>query len=85
MKDLHPNINAYARSGTGPIKAVACGETAVSLAFVHDAVTESDAGFPVKYNTPCEGAGNEIGSMSIIKGARNLAIFRLGFAPAWRP
>jgi iron(III) transport system substrate-binding protein len=73
MKQLHPNINAYARSGTGPIKAVARGETGVSLSFVHDAVTEKNAGFPVGYNTPCEGTGYEIGSMSIIKGARNIA------------
>jgi iron(III) transport system substrate-binding protein len=73
LKQLHQNINAYARSGTGPIKAVARGETAVSLSFVHDAVTEKNAGFPVGYNTPCEGTGFEIGSMSIIKGARNLA------------
>ena len=72
MKQLHPNINAYARSGTGPIKAVARGETAVSLSFVHDVVTEKNAGFPVAYNTPCEGTGFEIGSMSILKGARNL-------------
>lgn len=73
LKALHPNINAYARSGTGPIKAVARGESAVSISFVHDAVTESMAGFPVGYSTPCEGTGYEIGSMSIIKGARNLA------------
>jgi iron(III) transport system substrate-binding protein len=73
MKELHPNISAYARSGTGPIKAVARGETGVSLSFVHDAVTEKNAGFPVGYNTPCEGTGYEIGSMSIIKGARNIA------------
>ncbi len=73
MKDLHANINAYARSGTGPIKAVARGETGISLSFVHDAVTEKNAGFPVAYNTPCEGTGYEIGSMSIIKGARNIA------------
>jgi iron(III) transport system substrate-binding protein len=73
LKELHPNINAYTRSGTGPIKAVARGETAVSLSFVHDAVTESNAGFPTGWNTPCEGTGYEIGSMSIIKGARNLA------------
>ena len=72
LKQLHQNINAYARSGTGPIKAVARGETAVSLSFLHDAVTEKNAGFPVGYNTPCEGTGYEIGSMSIIKGARNL-------------
>jgi iron(III) transport system substrate-binding protein len=73
MKELHPNISAYARSGTGPIKAVARGETGVSLSFVHDAVTEKNAGFPVGYNTPCEGTGYEIGSMSIIKGSRNVA------------
>jgi len=73
LKKLHPNINAYARSGTGPIKAVARGETSLSLSFVHDAVTEKNAGFPVSYATPCEGTGYEIGSMSIIKGTRNLA------------
>lgn len=71
MKKLHPNISAYARSGTGPIKAVARGETAISLSFVHDAVTESNAGFPVAYATPCEGTGYEIGSMSIMSGSRN--------------
>jgi iron(III) transport system substrate-binding protein len=72
MRRMHPNVNSYARSGTGPIKAVARGETAVSLSFVHDAVTERNAGFPVSYNTPCEGTGYEIGSMSVIRGARNL-------------
>ena len=40
---------------------------------MHDGVTEALAGFPVKTATPCEGTGYEIGSMSIIKGARNLA------------
>ena len=43
-----------------------------SISFVHDGVTEALAGFPVKTATPCEGTGYEIGSMSIIKGARNL-------------
>lgn len=71
LKALHPNVNSYTRSGTGPIKAVARGETSISLSFVHDAVTEKNAGFPVTYNTPCEGTGYEIGSMSIIKGSRN--------------
>jgi iron(III) transport system substrate-binding protein len=71
LKGLHRNINAYPRSGTGPIKAVARGETAVSISFVHDAVTERQAGFPVGNATPCEGTGYEIGSMSIIRGTRN--------------
>jgi iron(III) transport system substrate-binding protein len=73
LKKLNSNINAYARAGTGPIKAVARGETGVSISFVHDAVVETNAGFPVAYATPCEGTGYEIGSMSIIRGARNLA------------
>jgi iron(III) transport system substrate-binding protein len=73
MRRLHDNINAYTKSGTGPIKAVARGETAVSISFVHDAVVEANAGFPVSYGTPCEGTGYEIGSLSVIKGARNLA------------
>ena len=60
-------------SGSAPIKAVARGETTIGIIFMHDAVTEALAGFPVKTATPCEGTGYEIGSMSIIKGARNLA------------
>ena len=36
LKGLHKNIGTYTRSGTGPIKAVARGETAVSISFVHD-------------------------------------------------
>lgn len=72
MKALHKNISQYTRSGTGPIKAVARGETALSISFVHDAPGEKMQGFPVETVTPAEGTGAEIGSMSIIKGARNL-------------
>jgi iron(III) transport system substrate-binding protein len=71
LKDLHRNVSAYPKSGTGPIKAVARGEATVSVSFVHDGPTEAMAGFPVNISTPCEGTGYEIGSMSIIKGARN--------------
>ena len=72
MKGLHKNISQYTRSGTGPIKAVARGETTVSISFVHDGPGEKMQGFPVETITPAEGTGAEIGSMSIIKGARNL-------------
>jgi iron(III) transport system substrate-binding protein len=71
LRGMHRNVNAYPRSGTGPIKAVARGETGVSVSFVHDAVTERLGGFPVQYAIPCEGTGYEIGSMSIIAGSRN--------------
>ena len=72
LKALHKNVGQYTRTGTGPIKAVARGETAVSISFVHDAPGEKLNGFPVEAITPKEGTGAEIGSISIIKGARNL-------------
>ena len=72
LKALHRNVGQYTRSGTGPIKAVARGETAVSISFVHDGPGEKMQGFPVETITPSDGTGAEIGSMSIIKGARNL-------------
>jgi iron(III) transport system substrate-binding protein len=71
MKALHKNIGQYTRSGTGPIKAVARGETTLSISFVHDGPGEKLQGFPVETITPAEGTGAEIGSMSILKGARN--------------
>jgi iron(III) transport system substrate-binding protein len=72
LKGLHKNIGQYPRSGTGPIKNAARGETAVSVSFVHDAPGEKEKGFPIEAVTPCEGTGFEIGSLSIIKGARNM-------------
>jgi iron(III) transport system substrate-binding protein len=72
MKGLHANINQYTKSGSAPIKAAGRGETTVGIVFMHDAVAQAVAGFPVKVVAPCEGTGYEIGSMSIIKGARNM-------------
>ncbi len=72
MKQLHKNISQYTRSGTGPIKAAARGETTVSISFVHDGVGEKMNGFPLETITPADGTGAEIGSMSIVKGSRNL-------------
>jgi iron(III) transport system substrate-binding protein len=72
LKKLHANINQYTKSGSAPIKAAAQGETTVGIVFQHDAVTMAVSGAPVAVVSPCEGTGYEIGSMSIIKGARNL-------------
>lgn len=72
LKALHKNINQYTKSGSAPIKAAGRGETVVGIVFMHDAVAVAAAGFPVKAVAPCEGTGYEIGSMSIIKGSRNM-------------
>jgi len=72
MKGMHKNINNYPRSGAGAIRAAARGETGIAVTFLHDGVSEIAAGFPIKLVVPCEGTGYEIGSMSIVKGAKNL-------------
>ena len=72
MKALHKNVNQYTKSGSAPIKAAGLGETTIGIVFMHDAVSQAVAGFPIVVVAPCEGTGYEIGSMSIIKGARNL-------------
>jgi iron(III) transport system substrate-binding protein len=72
MKGLHANINQYTKSGSAPIKAAARGENTIGVAFLHGVVKQAVSGFPVEGVAPCEGTGYEIGSMSIIDGARNL-------------
>lgn len=73
LKKLNANISQYTKSGSAPVKAAARGETTVGIVFMHDAVAMQVDGFPIKTVAPCEGTGYEIGSMSIVKGARNLA------------
>ncbi len=73
MRRMHANVNQYTRSGAAPARAAATGESLIGITFLHDAVTQVVAGAPVKIVAPCEGTGFEIGSMSIIKGTRNMA------------
>jgi iron(III) transport system substrate-binding protein len=72
LRALHRNVNQYTRSGAAPARAAATGETLVGITFLHDAVTQKVNGAPVEIVGPCEGTGYEIGSMSIIRGARNM-------------
>jgi iron(III) transport system substrate-binding protein len=72
LKALHKNINQYTKSGAAPARATATGESLVGITFQHDAVIQALGGAPVKIVSPCEGTGYEIGSMSIIKGAKNM-------------
>ncbi len=71
LAQLHKNINQYTKSGSAPIKAAARGETAIGITFMHDIMKQVKKGFPVKIVAPCEGTGYEVGSMSIVKDARN--------------
>ncbi|MFO1281693.1 MAG: ABC transporter substrate-binding protein [Burkholderiales bacterium] len=72
LRELHRNVNQYARSGIGPMTAVTRGETAIGSTVLHGVINEIVRGFPVLPVLPCEGVGYEIGSTAILKGARNV-------------
>ncbi len=72
MKALHKNVNQYTKSGAAPARAAAIGESLVGITFMHDGVSQAVTGAPLVVVAPCEGTGYEIGSMSIVKGARNM-------------
>ncbi len=71
LRGMHRNTNNYPRTGAGAIRAVGRGETTLGVTFLDDGVIDIAAGFPVKLVAPCEGTGYQVGSMSLIKGARN--------------
>lgn len=71
FRKLHVNINQYPRSGAAPMANVVRGESALAVTFTFAAVSEAAAGAPVTSMIPCEGTANEVGSMSLIKGAKN--------------
>jgi iron(III) transport system substrate-binding protein len=73
MKALGKNVSQYSKSGSAPAKAVGRGESGIGITFLHDMLKETLVGMPIEVFAPCEGTGFEIGSMSIVKGARNMA------------
>jgi iron(III) transport system substrate-binding protein len=85
LKAMHKNVNQYTKSGAAPARAAATGESLIGITFLHDAVAQAVGGAPVKIVSPCEGTGYEIGSMSIIKGAKNMANAKAFFDWALTP
>lgn len=71
MKKLHPNINAYTRSGAAPLQSVARGESTFAISFNMETITAQQSGFPVELIYPPEGTSYEVACVSVIRGARN--------------
>ncbi len=70
---LHRNVGQYTRSGIGPIKAVARGETGgVDQLRARRARARRCRASRSRPSRRASGTGAEIGSMSIMQGARNL-------------
>ena len=76
MKAMHKNVNQYTKSGGAPVRATAIGETAAGIVFMSDALVQILDKAPIVNVAPCEGTGYEVGSMSLIKGSRNLPAAR---------
>jgi iron(III) transport system substrate-binding protein len=72
FKALDKNMAEYTKAGAAPALAIGKGETLVGIAFQHDIINSAKQNPAVKVVSPCEGTGYEIGSMSIVKGAKNL-------------
>jgi iron(III) transport system substrate-binding protein len=72
FKQLNKNMAEYTKAGAAPALAVGKGETLVGIAFQHDVINAAKQNPAVKVVSPCEGTGYEIGSMSIVKGAKHL-------------
>ena len=73
LKALAKNVNQFTKAGAAPAHAVSIGETTIGITFLQDMIYETLTNPDVKAVIPCEGTGFEIGSMSIVKGARNRA------------
>lgn len=76
LKKLHQNVFQYTKSGLAT-SHLATGEVAIDVSFIHSYAREKEKGAPVKTILACEGNGYTLGSVSIIKGARNLDAAKL--------
>ncbi len=71
LKELDKNMAQYIKSGSKPAKLTAAGEFAIgaSFAFVYSQLKKK--GFPVEMVFPAEGAGYELESNALLKGAKH--------------
>lgn len=72
MKQLHPNVLQYTKSGTAPGQIAGRGEVAIGLVFSHDCVLYQERGMSdLVVSFPEEGTGYEVGGVAIVKGGAN--------------
>ncbi|HBX82359.1 MAG: ABC transporter substrate-binding protein [Propionibacteriaceae bacterium] len=74
FKSLNPSIVQYSKSAATGTEMAGRGEVAIAIALDSDCVKAKLSGFADLVNSyPAEGTGYEVGSVSILKGARNEA------------
>lgn len=65
---LHSNLKQFTESGSGPIKMMIQGETAVGLALTFQAVNEINSGMPFEIIYPSEGSPYSLTGNAIVAG-----------------
>ncbi len=71
MKALDGQIRQYTKSGEAPAKSTALGECAIGITFLHNGIRMMKEGFSnISLSIPEEGTSYELGSVAMIKGAR---------------
>lgn len=71
MDKLNENVSQYVRSGEGPCRMAASGETVVGISYAYPGVKAKNEGAPVEVVLPSEGLGSEIEATSLIQGGAN--------------
>ncbi|NRA20503.1 MAG: extracellular solute-binding protein [Oceanospirillaceae bacterium] len=72
LAEIKENILKTTTSGYAALLPVANGEAALSVAFIHDALSLANKDSPLTIIIPCEGTGYEIGAASILKNTQHL-------------
>lgn len=65
---LHSNLKQFTESGSGPIKMMIQGETAVGLALTFQTVNEINSGMPFEIIYPPEGSPYSLTGTAILEG-----------------
>jgi len=73
FKSLDRQVTHYTQSGSACVTQVGLGEIAVCIAFSHDIGHKGIAqGYPIVLSYPEEGAGYEVGGVSLVRGGPGL-------------
>ena len=71
LKAIHKNVAQYTRSGGDPSLLAGRGEVGIGVSFANDVVERARKSFPIRFVSPKDGTGYEIGALSLVKGAPN--------------
>ena len=71
VDELHKNIKQFTESGSGPIKLLIQGETAIALGMTFQAVSEINNGMPFEIIYPEEGSPYSLTGTAIVEGKQN--------------